>query len=57
MTTQIIDKYVYSADGKLVEKTTVEVPVVTEADIIAEKEAALLAMYEELQALKQSQQS
>ena len=52
ITTQIYEK---QADGtmKLVDTYTEEVEVPTQEEIIAQKEAELLAMYEELQKLKQ----
>ena len=52
MTTETINKNIYASDGALLETTTVEVPVQTVEDQIAEKEAKLLEMYEELKALK-----
>ena len=46
--------YEVQEDGtsKLVSTTTIEVEVPTEEEIIADKEAQLLAMYKELEALK-----
>ena len=48
--------YEVQEDGtsKLVSTTTVEVEVPTEEEIIASKEAELLAMYKEIEALKSS---
>lgn len=57
MATEIITTQIYEkqADGtmKLVDTYTEEVEVPTQEEIIAQKEAELLAMYEELQKLKQ----
>lgn len=56
MATEIIISESYQVnDGisTLVNTTTVEVNVPSTADLIAEKEAKLLKIYEELQALKE----
>ena len=52
ITTEIYEK---QADGtmKLVDTYTEEVEVPTQEEIIAEKEAEMLAMYNEIQKLKQ----
>lgn len=52
MITENVTKYQQQADGSLVvtEVSTIKIPSTKE--IIAEKEAELLAMYKELEALK-----
>ena len=48
--------YIRKEDGtvELVEVTSADIQLPTQEEIIAQKEAELLAMYQELQALKQN---
>ena len=58
MATEIVKQEIYTTiDGvaSLVETKEIEVEVSTTEEIIAEKEATLLKIYEELQALKDLQ--
>ena len=52
MATQTITQEVYDQEGKLLETKTLQIEVPTQEELIAEKEAKLLAMYEELKSLK-----
>ena len=53
-TTQTINKHIVDSNGiaQYVETITVEVEVPTQEELIADKEAELLAMYQELEELK-----
>lgn len=51
--TKNYEEYTLQADGTVIVDTQqIEVEVKTEAEIIADKEAKLLEMYEEIEALK-----
>ena len=52
MATHTITQEVYDQEGKLLETKTLQIEAPTQEEMIAKKEAELLKVYEELQALK-----
>lgn len=47
-----VKQYIYDDNGVLIETKELPYTILTTADIIAKKEAELIAMYNELKALK-----